>query len=129
MANNVPAAEALATIGDNNNTSGAGAGAGAASSSSDMHMNNNNKAAIPQLPESSGEKNIPVLKLGETMKFEHLGPVIINADGTTRRIDNWDEMTEHEREVTWRRISKRNQERIEALKREQKAEQGGDEKK
>lgn len=25
-------------------------------------------------------------------------------------------MTEHEREVTWRRISKRNQERIEALK-------------
>ena len=33
---------------------------------------------IPQLPASSGDADVPVLKLGESMKFEHLGPVIIN---------------------------------------------------
>ena len=114
MSNNIITSQALATIGDSNNNS-------ASSSSSDNNNNNNNN--IPQLPESSGEeKNIPVLKLGETMQFEHLGPVIINADGTTRRINNWDEMTEQEREVTWRRISKRNQQRIEALKAQQEGE-------
>eukprot|EP00816_Leptocylindrus_hargravesii_P003546 CAMPEP_0196813516 /NCGR_PEP_ID=MMETSP1362-20130617/37254_1 /TAXON_ID=163516 /ORGANISM="Leptocylindrus danicus, Strain CCMP1856" /LENGTH=129 /DNA_ID=CAMNT_0042189791 /DNA_START=120 /DNA_END=509 /DNA_ORIENTATION=+ len=129
MANNIPAAEALASIGDNNNNNNAGAGAASSSSDTNNKNNNNDNVIIPQLPESSGEKGTPILKLGETMKFEHLGPVIINADGTTRRIDNWDEMTEHEREVTWRRISKRNKERMEALKRGQKTDQGGDEEK
>lgn len=66
---------------------------------------------IPLLPESDPNADIPTLKLGEAMRFEELGPVIINLDGTTRRIDNWNEMTVREREVTWRRISKRNEER------------------
>lgn len=35
--------------------------------------------------------------------------------GTTRRIENWDQMTERERQVTWRRISKRNEERRQKL--------------
>eukprot|EP00566_Odontella_aurita_P025961 CAMPEP_0113562272 /NCGR_PEP_ID=MMETSP0015_2-20120614/20435_1 /TAXON_ID=2838 /ORGANISM="Odontella" /LENGTH=114 /DNA_ID=CAMNT_0000464151 /DNA_START=126 /DNA_END=470 /DNA_ORIENTATION=- /assembly_acc=CAM_ASM_000160 len=73
------------------------------------------QANIPQLPESDPDSDIPTLKLGEKMKFDHLGPVIINADGTTRSIENWNELTEKEKEVTWRRISKRNAQRREAL--------------
>ena len=45
---------------------------------------------IPQLPASSGDPNIPSIKLGETIRFEEWGPIILNTDGTTRRIENWD---------------------------------------
>jgi hypothetical protein len=67
---------------------------------------------IPQLlPSSDENKNIPRIQLGETISFEDMGPIIINVDGTTRRIDNWNELSEQEQKVTWRRISKRNEER------------------
>lgn len=66
---------------------------------------------LPQLPESSGDPGIPSIKLGETIRFEDWGPIILNTDGTTRRIANWDQLTEQEKKVTWRRISKRNEER------------------
>ncbi len=60
----------------------------------------------------------------ESIRFEDMGPVIINADGTTRRIDNWDQMTKKEQEVAWRRISKRNEARRKALlEQQQKDEQ------
>ena len=66
----------------------------------------------------------------ETISFEEMGPVIINADGTTRQIANWDQMTKREQEVTWRRISKRNEERRKALleqqKNEEKEKEGGE---
>jgi len=48
-----------------------------------------------------------------------MGPIILNTDGTTRRIENWDTLTKHEQEVTWRRISKRNEIRRQALLKEQ----------
>ena len=56
----------------------------------------------------------------ETISFEEMGPVIINTDGTTRQISNWDQMTKREQEVTWKRISKRNEERRKALLEQQK---------
>jgi len=52
-----------------------------------------------------------------------MGPVIINTDGTTRQIANWDQMTKREQEVTWKRISKRNEERRKALLEQQKNEE------
>lgn len=67
------------------------------------------------LPEADPNANIPRVKLGETLRFEEMGPIILNRDGTTRRIGNWDQMTEHERQVIWKRISKRNEERRKAL--------------
>jgi hypothetical protein len=39
--------------------------------------------------------------------------------GTTRVIDNWDNLTEGEKKVTWRRISKRNEERRKVLLQQQ----------
>lgn len=99
-----------------------------------------------QLPEASGDESIPSIKLGgkrtistcrmplqsltqcvhgmlESIRFEEMGPVIINADGTTRRIDNWDQMSENEQKVAWRRISKRNEERRKALLEKQQQQQ------
>ena len=63
------------------------------------------------------EADTPSLKLGETLSFASLGPIIINTDGTTRRIANWDTMSDKEQAVALRRIGKRNQERIAELKR------------
>lgn len=70
---------------------------------------------IPRLPEPDPDSNLPRIKLGETISFEEMGPIILNVDGSTRRIENWDQMTEKEQEVTWRRIRKRNEERRKRL--------------
>lgn len=83
------------------------------------------QGAIPQLPPPSGEESneIPKLKLGETIRFEDMGPIILNVDGTTRRIANWDKMTDQEQKATWRRISKRNEERRKQLLQQAEAEE------
>jgi hypothetical protein len=64
--------------------------------------------------DESGE-NITSIRLGETISFAELGPIILNTDGTTRRINNWNTLTKQEQETTWRRIQKRNAERREQL--------------
>jgi len=115
----------------------ASAGAFASASASPLGMNRkpddsaepNNDGLDPKGPEHSevpllppsdpNDTSIPSLKMGEKLKLDHLGPIIINPDGTTRRIENWDTMTEKEREVAWRRISKRNQVRIDTLNKQQ----------
>jgi len=56
-------------------------------------------------------------RLGETLSLDELGPIIINQDGTTRRIANWPQLTKYEQERTLVRIAKRNQERLAALNR------------
>lgn len=73
------------------------------------------------LPTASGSGAGPghqTLALGETMKLDHLGPIIINADGTTRRITNWDTLSEQEKQSSWRIIGARNRKRLEKLKRD-----------
>ena len=70
---------------------------------------------IPLLRASDPNSDIPSIKLGETIKFEEMGPIIINMDGTTRRIENWNEMSKQEQAVSWRRIAKRNEERRKLL--------------
>jgi hypothetical protein len=73
------------------------------------------KEEVLLLPEATNDPSIPSIKLGESIKFEEMGPVIINADGSTRQIANWDKMTQAEQQVAWRRISKRNEERRKVL--------------
>jgi hypothetical protein len=77
----------------------------------------------PRLTESAPDSNLPRIKLGETIRFEEMGPIIINTDGTTRAIANWDELSEREKEVTWKRISKRNEERRKILLEKQEADE------
>jgi predicted Fe-S protein YdhL (DUF1289 family) len=55
--------------------------------------------------------------------------LLFHESGTTRRIGNWDQLSESEKEVTWRRISKRNEERRDILLQQQqdaKKQQGAD---
>jgi hypothetical protein len=66
---------------------------------------------IPRLPVADPDSQLPTIQLGETISFQEMGPVIINTDGTTRRISNWDTLSDLEKEVSWRRIAKRNGER------------------
>lgn len=84
-------------------------------------LSNNESDGLPRLPvpDPNRTEDIPVLKLGETISFEEMGPIILNSDGTTRRISNWDQMTKQEQEATWRRIKKRNEERRKKLLLEQ----------
>ncbi|KAL2784346.1 hypothetical protein BJX66DRAFT_316748 [Aspergillus keveii] len=61
---------------------------------------------------------------GDGVKLDHLGPLIVNADGTLARISNWAQMTEIEKRNTLRVLGKRNKARMDALKAKQ-AEEGG----
>ena len=54
-------------------------------------------------------------KLLSSVKFDSLGPIIINTDGTLSRIPNWDSLTDAEKVKTIRVIAKRNKIRREAL--------------
>lgn len=72
--------------------------------------------------ESSGETPQTPLRLdlgaegGSTVTLDHLGPMVVNVDGTLSRIGNWEQMTEIERKNTLRILGKRNKQRLEALK-------------
>ena len=53
------------------------------------------------------------LVLGEsTSLYDKMGPLVINDDGSTRRIANWDVLTEKEKQNTLRVISRRNKVRL-----------------
>lgn len=52
---------------------------------------------------------------GDSVSLQELGPVVINADGTMSRINNWHEMTESEQIATKRVVAKRNAKRREDL--------------
>lgn len=92
-----------------------------------------NQASSNPAPESSSEdKSKPVLALpdsstasndvpqldvnGDGVKLDHLGPLVVNTDGTLARISNWAQMTEMERKNTVRVLGKRNKERLAKLK-------------
>lgn len=60
---------------------------------------------------------------GQSVTLDHLGPMVVNTDGTISRINNWTQMTDMERQSTMRIIVKRNKARLDALK--SREEQGG----
>lgn len=69
---------------------------------------------LPASTNINGEINRQI-NLGETISLEELGPIIINADGTTRRITNWLDLNKEEQENSWRVISARNLKRLKVL--------------
>ncbi|RYH07105.1 hypothetical protein EON65_42090 [archaeon] len=78
------------------------------------------REGLPLLPAvAENKEGYRTLSLGETLPMDELGPIIINPDGTTRRITNWDNLSKQEQLNTWRVISKRNKKRVEALRRHQ----------
>jgi hypothetical protein len=68
-------------------------------------------------PDPNGDPSVPKLDVnGGTIAMDAMGPVVVNDDGSLSRITNWGKLTEREREVTQRRIAKRNAERLERLR-------------
>jgi hypothetical protein len=65
---------------------------------------------------NSGGIKLDMSTGGTEMKLDHLGPMVVNADGTLSQIGNWQQMSEIEKKNTLRIISKRNKSRLEALK-------------
>lgn len=58
-----------------------------------------------------------------TAKLDHLGPLVVNTDGTLSRIGNWAQMMEVERTNTLRVLGRRNQVRLKALREQQQQQQ------
>ena len=69
------------------------------------------------LPEPPADGTTPTLDVssGQPLALDHLGPMVVNRDGTLSRIANWAEMSEIERRNTLRVLGKRNALRREAL--------------
>jgi hypothetical protein len=53
---------------------------------------------------------------GQGVKLDHLGPMVVNRDGTLSRIANWAQMSEGERGNAVRILGRRNQVRLEELR-------------
>lgn len=68
-------------------------------------------AAQLGLPPSSGDQRATSLDLSAV-----LGPIVINADGSTSRIANWPDLTPAEQERTKRRIVERNRRRLKEIR-------------
>ncbi|KAI0687452.1 hypothetical protein BC835DRAFT_1419830 [Cytidiella melzeri] len=71
--------------------------------------------ALPPPPTELTDSDIPKVDArasGEAMKFDALGPLVVNSDGTLSRIANWPNMTEEERARTTRVLLARNQIRL-----------------
>jgi hypothetical protein len=74
--------------------------------------------ALPEPPKDGDAVSLTVG--GEGIKLDRLGPLVIHQDGTVSRIANWAEMSEIEKENTFRVLGKRNQLRLKKLREEEK---------
>ncbi|KAI8996234.1 hypothetical protein BD414DRAFT_477191 [Trametes punicea] len=67
-------------------------------------------ALPPPPPDDEAEKI--TINGNQTFKFDKLGPVVVNSDGTISRIANWENMAPIEKERTLRLLVARNQLRL-----------------
>ncbi len=70
--------------------------------------------ALPAPEDASTSIELDV-STGQPVTLDHLGPVVVNTDGTLSRITNWAELSEQEQTASKRRIAKRNIERLQQL--------------
>ena len=68
------------------------------------------KEEMLALPCPSGEEATNLGPSGSA-SLDNLGPIVINEDGTTSRITNWQNMTKEEQNRVMRIIPKRNEQR------------------
>ncbi|KAH0354246.1 hypothetical protein KCU81_g1311, partial [Aureobasidium melanogenum] len=81
--------------------------------SNDQQDKRDQPLGLPEPP--SGGIQLDV-NSGEGVALDHLGPMVVNKDGTISRITNWDKMAEIEKKNTLRILQKRNKQRLDALK-------------
>ena len=71
---------------------------------------------LPKPSQEIGQGPKSVEVNGDAVKLDHLGPIVVNQDGTLSRISNWAEMSDIERKNTLRILGKRNMLRLQSLK-------------
>ena len=81
--------------------------------------------ALPAAP-SDGTTTLDMSNGSTTVSLDHLGPMVVNVDGSMSRISNWDKMAEIEKKNTLRIIGKRNKSRLQALKKARGEEEAGE---
>ncbi|KAJ9192156.1 hypothetical protein DTO021D3_5543 [Paecilomyces variotii] len=86
-----------------------------ASSSTENSTTNADSSPLALPPAEEDTQKLDVSGSGSSVKLDHLGPLVVNRDGTLSRIANWDKMTEIEKKNTVRILGKRNQLRRDAL--------------
>ncbi|KAK2589942.1 hypothetical protein QQS21_012376 [Conoideocrella luteorostrata] len=99
-------------------------------SSQDRSPNSPDNSATATAPEKAlpapGQDDTTTLDVsgdGSTVKLDHLGPLVVNVDGTMSRIGNWVEMAQIERENALRILGRRNKQRLEVLRKAKEQEQ------
>ena len=75
----------------------------------------------PALEAATGDANVTQLRLGERVSLNALGPIVVHADCTVRRIENWDVLTTAEQKRTQQRVAARNRVRLAACQELQEA--------
>ncbi|KAI1427577.1 hypothetical protein F5Y12DRAFT_159764 [Xylaria sp. FL1777] len=72
--------------------------------------------SLPALP-AAGDGASSTLEVGgAALRMDHLGPLVVNEDGTMSWITNWEKMTDIEQQNTLRILGKRNQMRLAKLR-------------
>jgi len=92
------------------------ASAGLKSNSDEVEQSSHPTLGLPAPSDGGDTAKIDVGGEGSTVSLDHLGPIVVNQDGTLSRISNWDKMTETEKRNTLRVLGKRNRLRMEKLK-------------
>ena len=73
--------------------------------------------ALLSLSESASESSPRTLLVGgPSLSLDELGPIVINTNGTTSRITNWDALSQGEQERSRKLVAKRNAERLIVLR-------------
>jgi hypothetical protein len=86
------------------------------SASEPSHPTLVNQEDIYLLPPPGGDKTQKLdVGSGTSVAMDHLGPVVVNTDGTLSRISNWASMSPSEQALTAKRIAARNQDRLAKL--------------
>ncbi|KAG4438907.1 hypothetical protein IFR05_005587, partial [Cadophora sp. M221] len=81
---------------------------------SSTNSNPKTPLALPEVAHNAAKQiNLDISTGSTSVKLDHLGPMVVNADGTLSRISNWDAMADVERENTLRVIGRRNKARLE----------------
>ncbi|KAH9990859.1 hypothetical protein BJV77DRAFT_919921, partial [Russula vinacea] len=63
---------------------------------------------LPAPPSGDDAVKLDVSQGSASVKYDALGPLVVNNDGTLSRITNWPNMTPAERERTFRVLAARN---------------------
>jgi hypothetical protein len=82
---------------------------------------------LPEPPSEEEAMKLDMSSGSDSVKLDHLGPLVVNKDGSLSRIGNWDQMTEMEKKNTLRVLSKRNKQRTGALQAAEDAAAAGQE--